>query len=642
MRSSIIIAVLFFCQFTAKSQNWERYDQALDSLEKLLNSSSGTIRANAIIDYGILLVNKAWNATNQGEFAMAYETYGAAMELFENPETENFFRSFKESSGYEKRYWFRLANIYFNYGLLMSATQNRKERLRYHRKTYEISKMQNDTLHLVYSYGGMSMLYLQESKADSALAAVERALSYDPKSYDYASYPMLLYFKGSANMLIDNYQLAKSSFQSGIEYSILDKSKIHLAINTLGLSKAYAMLNERDSSYHHGMQALNMLKEIKEIQMLKIDLASGYENLYEHFQKFEQQDSAFKYLQLASDQRAFFTQKTIKNLAAFQQVLLEKEMQSKEFEKIQLKKQAKTRTYLFLSGFFVLTLIGGILYHSNRQKQKTNKVLETTLSNLKATQTQLIQQEKLASLGQLTAGIAHEIKNPLNFVNNFSEVSIEMIEELREELANVGTRHALSLQEGIPEILNDIEANLRKIHEHGSRADGIVKSMLQHSRGGSGKMEPTNLNTLIKEYTNLAFHGMRAGKNPINVTIDLQLDEEIKTVPLVEEDFSRVLLNLCNNAFDAMRETAPARPPMLIVRTKLELKHVLIEVEDNGPGIPDEIKDKILQPFFTTKKGTEGTGLGLSITNDIVKAHGGELNFSSSSAGTLFKILLNK
>jgi len=303
--------------------------------------------------------------------------------------------------------------------------------------------------------------------------------------------------------------------------------------------------------------------------------------------------------------------------------------------------------------------------------EQKRKAVEEALTELKATQTQLIQQEKLASLGQLTAGIAHEIKNPLNFVNNFSEVSIELIEEALEEIEAVKTRHAVSPSssptvspdhEGLDEIndlLDDVKSNLAKIHEHGTRANGIVSSMLQHSRGGSGKMEPTDLNALIKEYTNLAFHGMRAGKNPINVTIDLQLDEQIKTVPLVEEDFSRVLLNLCNNAFDAMREKLDQTgflpkashgknlsglldyQPKLTIRTKSDKDHITIEVEDNGPGIPDEIKDKILQPFFTTKKGTQGTGLGLSITNDIIKAHGGTMHISSSHEGSSFKILIS-
>jgi signal transduction histidine kinase len=167
--------------------------------------------------------------------------------------------------------------------------------------------------------------------------------------------------------------------------------------------------------------------------------------------------------------------------------------------------------------------------------------------------------------------------------------------------------------------------------------------MLQHSRGGTGKKEPTDLNALIKEYVNLSFHGMRAGKNPINVDIILDLDPEIKEVSLIREDFTRVIINLCNNAFDAMRSVKTKHAASLTVRTKKQGDHITIEVEDNGPGIPDEIKDKILQPFFTTKKGTEGTGLGLSITHDIVKAHGGELEIETAvRIGTKFIIILSK
>nr|WP_249067185.1 ATP-binding protein [Halalkalibaculum roseum] len=266
--------------------------------------------------------------------------------------------------------------------------------------------------------------------------------------------------------------------------------------------------------------------------------------------------------------------------------------------------------------------------------------LEIALNKLHATQDQLIQQEKLASLGQLTAGIAHEIKNPLNFVNNFSDVSIELIEEAREEVKEMLTADSQQLSS----ILDDIESNLRKIYEHGSRADGIVKSMLQHSRGGDGKMEPTGLNALVKEYANLAFHGMRAGNNPINVDVHLQLDENVCEIPLVAEDFSRVILNLCNNGFDAMREKVRVNGekynPKLTVRTRKMETGTVIQIEDNGTGIPESAKDKILQPFFTTKKGTQGTGLGLSITNDIVKAHGGNLDVHSQPGKTVFTIKL--
>jgi signal transduction histidine kinase len=325
--------------------------------------------------------------------------------------------------------------------------------------------------------------------------------------------------------------------------------------------------------------------------------------------------------------------------------------------------------------------------------EESNTALQKSLEDLRAAQSQLIQQEKLASLGQLTAGIAHEIKNPLNFVNNFSNVSLEMIDEALDELRKEERRK--TKEEGAPalalalvsDILADIKINLTKIHEHGSRADGIVKSMLQHSRGGTGKMEPTDLNALVKEFTNLAYHGMRAGKDPIEAEVTIDLDETIGEIPLVYEDFSRVILNICTNAFDALRgsgigdqgsdntpkasnvlkdgavipeghsqqvtdgavtlnevrdlpQVTDGVPSRLTVRTHRDGNHVTIEIEDNGPGIPDEIKDKILQPFFTTKKGTQGTGLGLSITHDIVKAHGGSIDILSQPGKTIFLIKL--
>jgi signal transduction histidine kinase/ligand-binding sensor domain-containing protein len=262
--------------------------------------------------------------------------------------------------------------------------------------------------------------------------------------------------------------------------------------------------------------------------------------------------------------------------------------------------------------------------------------LNATLKELQAMQQQLVQQEKLASLGQLTAGIAHEIKNPLNFVNNFSDLSVELIGEAKQEIREINSKFKIKNLE-LSDLLDDIETNLKKIHEHGNRADSIVKSMLQHSRGGSKTKEPTDINALVKEYVNLSFHGMRAGSKPINVDISLKLEENISPVPIIAEDFSRVIVNICNNAFDAMREESIKNSklriknysPKLTIRTQHSNTNVTIEIEDNGPGIPDELKDKILQPFFTTKKGTEGTGLGLSISSDIIKAHGGNIEIES-------------
>ncbi len=262
--------------------------------------------------------------------------------------------------------------------------------------------------------------------------------------------------------------------------------------------------------------------------------------------------------------------------------------------------------------------------------QKTAE-LAASLEELKATQTQLVLQEKLAALGQLAAGIAHEIKNPMNFVNNFSELSLEYVDEIKEALDKLSQNDTTK---EVKDLLGDVAENLKKIHQHGTRADSIVKSMLMHSRGGSGILEPTDLNDLLREYVNLAFHGMRAGKNPINVKINYELDEGIGSIPVYPEDFSRVVLNLCKNAFDAMRDKTllsqnGAYLPLLTVKSDKKNNKVMVSFEDNGPGIPEEMRKKLFEPFFTTKKGTEGTGLGLSITHDIIKNHKGQISIES-------------
>ncbi|CAN5354518.1 hypothetical protein BH23BAC2_BH23BAC2_04370 [soil metagenome] len=265
------------------------------------------------------------------------------------------------------------------------------------------------------------------------------------------------------------------------------------------------------------------------------------------------------------------------------------------------------------------------------------EILNQSAKDLKLLKNKLIQHEKMATLGMLSAGIAHEIKNPLNFVNNFSELSIEYIDEIQENLEKLEKNE---ITKDINLSLQDIKSNLHKIQQHGLRVNRIVKSMLLHARGSNGKSEPTDINDLIREYINLAFHGMRAGKNPINVSIEMDLDDRIGMVLLIPEDFSRVILNLCNNAFDAMREknqmsegkkmdSEKKYSSKLKITSKLLGKEFIISVEDNGLGIPANIKDKLMQPFFTTKKGNAGTGLGLSISNEIIKAHQGRLEIET-------------
>ncbi len=249
---------------------------------------------------------------------------------------------------------------------------------------------------------------------------------------------------------------------------------------------------------------------------------------------------------------------------------------------------------------------------------------------LKATQEQLLVQEKLASLGALTAGIAHEIKNPLNFVNNFADLSVELMDELREDIEKHQAAIPAKDYENIGALLDDLSGNAKKINEHGKRADGIVRSMLLHSRGQAGERQPTDINAMLDEYVNLTFHGMRAQDSSFNVTIERDFASDVGKVEAIPQDLSRVFLNLLNNACYAVNEKAKKNGagfvPTLRVSSVNLGDAVEIRIRDNGMGIPPEVRDKIFNPFFTTKPTGQGTGLGLSISHDIVvQQHGGQL-----------------
>jgi signal transduction histidine kinase len=290
---------------------------------------------------------------------------------------------------------------------------------------------------------------------------------------------------------------------------------------------------------------------------------------------------------------------------------------------------------LAYSRFRDLTQARKDLQRLKEEKQRA----ETALSELKATQTQLIQSEKMASLGELTAGIAHEIQNPLNFVNNFSELSNELISEMQEEMEKGNVEDAR-------QIAADIRSNLEKINQHGKRADSIVKGMLQHSRTSSGEKEQTDLNTLAGEYLRLAFHGFRAKDKSFNVSLVSEFEKSHVKITVIPQEIGRVILNLLNNAFYAVDKKANSGlagyEPKVTIRTRRLEGSAVIEVEDNGEGIPDDIKSKVFQPFFTTKPTGQGTGLGLSLSYDIVtKAHGGNLTVESNEGnGCRFCIFL--
>ena len=259
---------------------------------------------------------------------------------------------------------------------------------------------------------------------------------------------------------------------------------------------------------------------------------------------------------------------------------------------------------------------------------------------LKSTQAQLIQSEKMASLGELTAGIAHEIQNPLNFVNNFSELSSELIKELVNEVENGNTTE-------VKAIAKDLLQNLEKINHHGKRADAIVKGMLQHSQSSTGQKEPTDINKLADEYLRLAYHGLRAKDKDFNATLKTNFDESIGKINIIPQDIGRVLLNLYSNAFYALNERRKQQPegyePTVSINTKKVGDKMEIRVNDNGNGIPHKLINKIFQPFFTTKPTGQGTGLGLSLSYDIIKSHGGEIKVEAKEGeGSMFIIQLPK
>ncbi len=299
------------------------------------------------------------------------------------------------------------------------------------------------------------------------------------------------------------------------------------------------------------------------------------------------------------------------------------------------------KTWWAYSLYALLAIIAGYLlykYQKNyiikREREKTQqkelahaKEIEKAYNELKTTQAQLIQSEKMASLGELTAGIAHEIQNPLNFVNNFSEVNTELIEDLKAELTTGNTQEAIL-------IADDIKENEQKINHHGKRADAIVKGMLQHSRSSSGQKEPTDINALCDEYLRLSYHGLRAKDKSFNATMKTDFDNSIGKINIIPQDIGRVVLNLLTNAFYVVNEKKQQKPegyePKVSVSTKKINDKVEIRVADNGNGIPQKVLDKIFQPFFTTKPTGQGTGLGLSLSYDIVKAHGGELKVDTT------------
>jgi signal transduction histidine kinase len=465
---------------------------------------------------------------------------------------------------------------------------------------------------------------------------------------------------------------AKYYFSRVFKYGIASNDFSRIANSSLGLGNIYRKLNNRDSAFYYyrfcisagnkgGRSGFYNFGMVKLASMhwedRRIDSATYYaetafrqaqdstnylpmisaaELLAEIFYEKNQPDSAYKYLRrvVVLKDSLFSSEKVnkIQSLSLNESLRKLQEEQSKK-EAVQEYK-SKIKIYSLVAGLAGLLILIFILYRNNRQRQVANKKIEKAYTDLKSTQTQLIQSEKMASLGELTAGIAHEIQNPLNFVNNFSDVNTELIEDMEHEIDKGNFQEVKS-------IAKDIKENEQKINHHGKRADAIVKGMLQHSRNSINEKEPTDINKLADEYLRLCYHGLRAKDQFFNAAIQTDYDQSIEKINIIPQDIGRVFLNLFTNAFYSVNEKKQSPHPLKggeenyepvvnVITKRLGSPSgdgggIEISVKDNGGGISQKVLNKIFQPFFTTKPTGQGTGLGLSLSYDIIKAHGGEL-----------------
>ena len=472
------------------------------------------------------------------------------------------------------------------------------------------------------------------AKADSFFS---KALTIANEQNDEKTKYRLLMFNAEKLEYLKDYNAAIKAYKKGFLFYLKSGNYPMVAYLNVLLSRVYTNFNNKDSAYFYANAAFEFSKK----HLLTKELSDAYYALSNAHYKFKDYKTAYEY-------RLIFDSlfKKTYSLAASQnaqKARMQTEQEKKDaLTKIEeIKKEnatRKTRNVQFTAIVFFM-LLAGFLFWNNRQKQKSKLLIEKAYGDLKATQSQLIQSEKMASLGELTAGIAHEIQNPLNFVNNFSEVNTELIDELKQEMEKGNLEDARA-------IADDIKENEEKINHHGKRADAIVKGMLQHSRSTSGVKEPTDINALADEYLRLAYHGLRAKDKSFNATLHTDFDKSIGSINIIPQDIGRVILNLITNAFYAVDEkqkaerlmpNAESYQPTVSVSTKKTNGRVEIIVKDNGNGIPASIKEKIFQPFFTTKPTGQGTGLGLSLSYDIVKAHGGELKVETrENEGTEF------
>lgn len=587
-----------------------------------------------------------------------------------------------------------IANILSNLGAVYSNGGDDARALDYYLRALKYAEEINDTLRLVTVLNNIGAAYFNKgatrSKALSyylkALPLFEAigdedigtvlvnigeiylekgedslALDYFQKSVKaYENSKNLPYSLNSISKVYEkrkDYATALKYHQEALDIATKLSAKLEMSQSYQGLATVYTQINNLPKALDAYKNAEIIAKEIE----ATYELEKIYKGMAGIYGSIDDYPNAYKYQSLLTTIKdTLYNAETDKKIA-FLQFNFEIQKKQAEIDALtkdqalkdsDLKRQAIVRNSL-ITVLSLVILVVFALFRNYRIKDKTNtlldaqkKELEKTLTELKSTQSQLIHSEKMASLGELTAGIAHEIQNPLNFINNFSEINNELIEELREDGINKADEE---------ELLNDITENNKKIAFHGKRADSIVKGMLQHSRLSTGQKEPIDINALCDEYLRLSYHGLRAKDKVFNADFKTDFDAKAGKINVVPQDMGRVLLNLLNNAFYAVNEKSrkldealndPEDPqsyqPLVKISTKKLQGKVEVRIEDNGNGIPENIKDKIFQPFFTTKPTGQGTGLGLSLAYDIItKEHKGSIEVKSvKGEGSTFIILL--
>jgi signal transduction histidine kinase len=591
------------------------------------------------------LNNLAYQLIGFGRYAEALQHLSISFEKLEDKalDTEPTWLLFTHSFLGNNR---RLLQAYTHhiFGILMRQTDNNEQAIVHFRKAKEISTAIGHERRQLMANMNLGRSYIFNNQLDSAIICENEAerLAF---RLNFKKYLGQIYsIKANIYQKKNDKENEKQYYYKSAETSIEQNNLNNQSAAYFFLAKYFISKKQKDSSIYYAKKNLEIIQQLGPVSGLTVNLGTVYENIYASYQLRNEKDSIFKYQALTLKVKDSLYKIRIKTLTEFQNVSLNEQLRLQNIEKDRKEYQNKIRVYLLVTGLLIIFVAAIFLYRNNRQKQKANSVLETTLTDLKATQKQLVQSEKMASLGELTAGIAHEIQNPLNFVNNFSELNVELLEELRVKNEELGVK-----DEDVSELLKDIKTNSEKINHHGKRADGIVKGMLQHSRSSTGQKEATDINALCDEYLRLAYHGLRAKDKTFNAEFTTEFDETIGKINVQPQEMGRVILNLINNAFFAVakqseiwsaqaddsgslasgQQPTPYTPTVTVTTKKLE-NTIEIKVTDNGIGIPANVKEKIFQPFFTTKPTGQGTGLGLSLAYDIVtKVHGGKLEVES-------------